>query len=197
MNNKVILGLVLSLIFITSIGIGFYAVKIREVQEFEMEYTSQALGEKITDECTDEAQELIEANAGEQKVSPNAIIVVKKHYAKCGHATKEYIPVTEEMVNLSKLEIEGLCKDWTLEGFSSSEIVVSKEEEGTCGEHYVLREEDGRIVVYNIDEENNEKIFERTGIITKYLPETDRINIQNGIFVNGKEALKRLIEDYE
>jgi len=141
MNNKVILGLVLSLIFITSIGIGFYAVKIREVQEFEMEYTSQALGEKITDECTDEAQELLEASATEHK--------------------------------------------------------VPQMEEGTDSEHYVLREEDERIVVYTIDEQNNEKIIERTGIITKYLPETDRINIQNGILVNGKEALKRLLEDYE
>lgn len=197
MSNKVVLGIIFILIFLTSVGIGFYIVKIGEVEEFEMEYASQVTGEKVTDECTDEAQDLLLANSSEQKVSPNAIIIAKRHYAKCGHTTKEYLPVTEDMVNLSKSDIEELYKDWKLEGFSSTEIVVSKEEQGICKEHYVLREEDERIVVYTIDENNNEKIFERTGIITKYLPEADKINIENGIFVNGKEALNCLLEDYE
>lgn len=197
MSNKVLLGIILVLIFITSVGIGFYIVKIGEVEEFEMEYASQVTGEKVTDECTYEAQDLLLANAGEQKVSPNAIIIVKRHYAKCRHTTKECLAVTEDMVNLSKSEVQELYKDWKLEGFSSAEIVMSKEEQGICKEHYVLREEDERIVVYTIDENNNEKIFERTGIITKYLPEADKINIENGIFVNGKEALNCLLEDYE
>ena len=197
MSNKVVLGIIFILIFLTSVGIGFYIVKIGEVEEFEMEYASQVTGEKVTDECTDEAQDLLLANSSEQKVSPNAIIIAKRHYAKFGHTTKEYLPVTEDMVNLSKSDIEELYKDWKLEGFSSTEIVVSKEEQGICKEHYVLREEDERIVVYTIDENNNEKIFERTGIITKYLPEADKINIENGIFVNGKEALNCLLEDYE
>lgn len=197
MSKKVVLGIILFLIFITSVGIGFYIVKIRELKEFELNYTSQVADEKITDECTEEAQDLLLVNAGEQKVSPNSIIIEKRHYAKCGHTTKKCLAVTEDMVNLSKSEVEELYKDWKLEGFSSMEIVVMKEEQGICGEHYVLREEDERIVVYTIDENNNEKIFERTGIITKYLPEVDKLNIENGIFVNGKEALNCLLEDYE
>lgn len=197
MNNKVVLSIILILIFCVSVGIGFYIVKIGEVKEFEMEYVSQVTGEKVTDECTDEAQDLLLTNSGEQKVSPNAIIIAKRHYAKCGHTTKECLAVTEDMVNLSKLEVQELYKDWSLEGFSSTEIVMSKEEQGICKEHYVLREEDERIVVYTVDEDNSEKIFERTGIITKYLPEADKMNIENGIFVNGKEALNCLLEDYE
>ena len=100
MSNKVVLGIIFILIFLTSVGIGFYIVKIGEVEEFEMEYASQVTGEKVTDECTDEAQDLLLANSSEQKVSPNAIIIAKKHYDKCGHTTKEYLPVTEDMVNL-------------------------------------------------------------------------------------------------
>lgn len=197
MSSKVALTIILFLIFLTSVGIGFYIVKIGEVEEFKIEYESQFEGEKVTDECIDEAQDLLLANAEEQKVSPNAIIIAKRFYAKCGHTTKEYFPVTEKMVNLSKEDIEKLYKDWKVEGFSSEEIVILKEEQGICGEHYVLRGEDERIVVYTIDENNNEKIFERTGIITKYLPEIDKINIENGIFVNGKESLNCLLEDYE
>ena len=197
MRNKVILGLILFLIFLTSMGIGFYIVKIGEVEESKVDYISQVTRESVTDDCTKEGQDLLLANAEEQKVSPNAIIIAKRYYAKCGHTTKECMPVTENMVNLFKEDVEELYEGWILEGFSSTEIVMLKEEQGICGEHYVLREEDERIVVYMVDENNNERIFERTGIITKYLPEADKINIENGIFVNGKEALNCLLEDYE
>lgn len=197
MKKKVILGLILSLIFITCIGIGFYIVKIQEIQGSQLEQMPEVMGEKVTDECVQEGAELQLTNATEQKVSPNAMLILKCYYNECGHTTKEYLSVPSDLINLSKNEVQEKYQEWELEGFSSNEIVLKQEKQGICNEHYVLREEDERIVVYRIDENNQEKIYERTGILTKYLPETDRINIQNGIFVNGKEALNCLIEDYE
>ena len=45
--------------------------------------------------------------------------------------------------------------------------------------------------------ENGEEEIEVTDISTEYLPETDKIQMENGIEVNGKQALNQLIEDYE
>ena len=135
--------------------------------------------------------------AQKKKVSPKAVFVIKRIYDECGHTTKNYLTAPDDAINKTEKEIKEIYKDWEIESFTNNEIVMTKHENGSCFEHYVLRDEDGQIVVYRIDEENQEKIYERTGILTKYLPQTDKIQIQNGIFVNGKDALNRLLEDYE
>lgn len=195
MGKKIMLGIILVLIFLTSTGVGFYIVKIQSIDENDMQ--TQVSKEKITDECVEEGKEFLEANANEQKVSPNAIIIAKIYYTKCGHTITSKMFADEKIVNMTESEIKEYYKDWILEAFSPNEIVVKMEAQGNCGEHYVLREEDEKIVVYKLDDEKQETLVEKTEIVTKYLPETDRINIKNGIYVNGKEALNCLLEDYE
>ena len=61
----------------------------------------------------------------------------------------------------------------------------------------LLREKDGKIVIYKIDENGQEKLYETTEIAIDYLTDEDKENIKNGIKVNGKEELNQLIEDFE
>ena len=72
-----------------------------------------------------------------------------------------------------------------------------KEYSGECGEHYMLREKNGKIAIYKINEKQEEEIYENTEISVEYLAEADKVNIKNGIRVNGKEELNQLIEDFE
>ena len=53
------------------------------------------------------------------------------------------------------------------------------------------------VTFYNFLEVVSEHELETTGITTEYLPETDKINMKNGIQVNGKQELNQLIEDFE
>ena len=185
------------MIFIVCMGIGIYIHKINELSNTKIEQITEVSNEKITDECTEEALELAEVNATERKVSPNAVFIYKIEYEKCGHTKKEYDMAPQITVNRNENEIKEMYPGWELEGFSNNEIVLKKKEEGICDEHYVIRDEEGQIVIYQLDEENNEKVLERTGIITQYLPDADRENVEKGVFVNGHEALNRLLEDFE
>jgi len=159
----------------------------------------------IEDECTieGELQELglledgIYANASDEKISPNANLIIKKHYIECNHTTKEYIDIPKEIVNMTKIDLENEYEDFKIESFSSNEIVLFKEESGMCNEHYVLREKEGIVAIYRIEENGRETLIEETGISTEYLPESDLINFQNGIKIYGKEKLNATIEDYE
>ena len=47
----------------------------------------------------------ITTSTSQEKVSPNATLVIKKHYSKCGHTTKEYAEIPEEFVNMDEEEI--------------------------------------------------------------------------------------------
>ena len=53
------------------------------------------------------------------------------------------------------------------------------------------------VYAFKILEDESLQEQEKTSISMEYLPETDKINMKNGIRVNGKQALNQLIEDYE
>ena len=100
-------------------------------------------------------------------------------------------------VNLTKDEIQEKYQEYEIEDFATNAIVLYQEKEGECGEHYMVKDKDGMVTVYQVLEDGSEKELETTGITTEYLPETDKINMKNGIQVNGKQELNQLIEDFE
>lgn len=87
----------------------------------------------------------------EEKVSPNAVLILKKVFEECGHTSKEYAQIPEEFVNLSEEELKEKYDGWELEKFDPNEIILTKQVVGTCDEHYLLKEKDGIIAVYKID----------------------------------------------
>ena len=182
-----------------SIGLGYYIYNSIP----EKEEPTQIALEKIEDECIEEMESLnvqndvMAANTEERKVSPNAMLVIKKYYKGCEHTTKEYTDVPKELVNLNEQEVLEYYKEWELKGFSNNEIVIYREEEGQCNEHYVLKELNGNIGIYVVDEKGIEKLKEETKISVEYLHETDKEKLIAGIQVIGNEELNAIIEDFE
>ncbi len=159
--------------------------------------------EKVTDECIYEENELeneeneIKVSSAETRVSPNAELIIRTYYKGCGHTTEEVKTVLEDMVNRNQEEIENLYPDYKLESFANNRIVFSKEEEGQCDEHYIIKDENSNIVIYKILNDGTEEVYQNTGISTDYLPETDKINLKEGMKIFGKKNLNSIIEDFE
>ncbi len=159
--------------------------------------------EKVTDECIYENNDIendideIKVSETETKVSPNAELIIKKYYKECGHTTEEKRNVANDMVNKTQEEIEKLYPDYKVESFFNNKIVLLKEEEGQCDEHYVVKDENSNIMIYKILSDGTEEIYQNTGISTEYLPETDKISLRDGIKVFGRENLNSIIEDFE
>lgn len=139
----------------------------------------------------------INIDSEEEKISPNATLILKKHYKECGHTIKEYAEIPEEFVNLTKSEIEKEYSQWEVEKFTPLDIILIKEEEGFCNEHYILKEEQGVIAVYKVDKQGEETLYETTGISVEYLTESDKLELKDGIKVYGKEELNSMLENYE
>lgn len=163
------------------------------------------VSEKVDDECTEEWEELnakekteiLETNYKENKISPNCLLNLKRHYKDCDHSTEEYIDIPTNLINKTREEFEKEYPDWKIEKFSNTEIIISKEYNGECGEHFILREEDNKIIIYKINDKKEEEIYEKTEISVDYLTDEDKKNIKDGIKVNGIQELNQLIEDFE
>lgn len=161
--------------------------------------------EPLTDECTEEYkiaqnnQESREVNSSDEKISLNSVLILKKYYKECGHTINEYVEMLPELINMTEDEVAGKFQDWELIGFSNGEVTLFKEIDGSCGEHFILKEEDGNIVIYKILPDGTKQIYEKTEISTEFLPETDLIQIRSeeGIKVYGKEELNKVLEDFE
>lgn len=63
--------------------------------------------------------------------------------------------------------------------------------------HYILKEEDGIINVYYINENKEEVLYKVTDISTSYLGEDDVKELKEGIEVRGIQNLNQLLEDFE
>lgn len=196
--NKTIMTIIAIIVIIGAIIIGVQICKPNKEQE---DIITKVSDEKIEDDCTDEYQEIqeemLQANSIEEKISPNCFITMKKTYNKCGHTTSEYIAIPKELVNKTRWDLEEKYTGWTIDKFSDTQIVISKEEEGECGEHYIVKDKEGKVVIYKLLEDGTENEYEVTDISTEYITDTDKINMKNGIKVNGKQELNQLIEDFE
>ena len=158
------------------------------------------VSEKITDDCTEEyqnIQEEVATNSQEEKISPNCLLILKKYYDECNHTINEYVDVPQDLVNETEENLKKEYPYWQIEKYSSNEIILYKEFNSNCGQHFVLREDEGKITVYKINENNEEEIYEKTKISVEYLSETDKGKISEGIKVNGIEELNQLLEDFE
>lgn len=81
--------------------------------------------------------------------------------------------------------------------FTSSEIVLYMEKDEYCDRHYVLKENNGVIAIYKVNQENEAVFKENTQIQVQYLPEVDLINLKKGIYAIGEEKLNSILEDFE
>lgn len=202
MKKVWIIGLIITIIIIGIIlGIFIYNNNANNnKQNSIVENEINIVSEKVTDECTEEYQNSekeIETDSQEEKISPNCLLTLKKYYEECNHTINEYVDIPQDLVNGTEEDLKNEYPYWQVEKYSSNDIILYKEFNSNCGQHFVLREDNGKITVYKINENNEEEVYENTEISVEYLSETDKIKISEGIRVNGIEELNQLLEDFE
>lgn len=199
MNNKAMMIIVAILLIISTIY-SIYAIFSSESDIEDEENTNTYISEVIEDECTEEykeSQNVATVSSSEEKVGANAILILKKYYTKCEHTINEYVELPQELVNMTKKEVQAQYPEWEVIGFEPSKVSLYKEFEDECGEHFKLKVEDGKVVVYIVNKDGTESLYEKTNISSEYLTETDLINMQDGLEIYGKEELNKIIEDFE
>ncbi|MBP3502670.1 MAG: BofC C-terminal domain-containing protein [Clostridia bacterium] len=141
---------------------------------------------------------IISTSIKEDKViSPKAILEIKQYYKKCGHTIQEKNEVPKDIVNMTRRDVEKYYDGWRIDEFSEDKILIYKENEGVCNEHYIVKDNDGYVTIYNENKDGEESFVRATDILTKYLPDEDKEILKQGIEVIGKQGLEQFLEDFE
>lgn len=200
MKKWFIMGILITVVLAIVITIGIQIYMNRDVSEYQISSEKQLAHEEEKNIQTNQESENIQSittSVVEDKISPNAIIIFKIYYQACGHTVTQTIDVPKDLVNQGRKEVLKRYKDWDIASFENTEIVLYKDAEGICNEHYLIKENNGYVAVYYLDEQGNETLKETTSIVMSYLPETDIYRLKEGIKVIGDEQLNATLEDYE
>lgn len=192
MNKKAIFIFVLIIIFCICFYLGYTIQKNKKQNDIIR--NDMLLNERTNNRVEEDT---IETTSQEEKTTPNTILTLKKYYTDCGHTIGNSSTIPEEMVNLTEKEIKEKYTNWEIEKFSKEEIILTRNLESFCGEHYYITEENNHISIYAVDEAGNKTLKEEGNISCEYLPETDRINLRNGINIYGTEELNKTLENFE
>lgn len=193
---------VISLI-VTAIMLGFFTgIYLYKIKQINNQNNTEKIAELIEDEYTKTAElinnnEVVTTNAEKEKTSPNCVLTLKIYYNICGHLIEKKENIQEAEVNITEEELKEKFNDWEVQKFTSTEIVLYKEVNEFCNEHYLLKEQDEEIAIFKLDQNNNEIFLEKTDISTEYLTEKDLENIKRGITVYTEKELNKTIEDFE
>lgn len=198
MSDKIKI-IAIMLVIISIIMLSYTLFRSEEVKENGNE-NKNYISELVEDECTEEYEQISKAtvvSATEEKLAANAILILKKYYEKCDHTINEYVELPQELVNLTEKEVQAEYPDWEVIGFEKGKLTLYKEFEDVCGQHFKLKIEEGKVVIYIVNNDGTESIYEKTNISSEYLTETDLLNMQDGLEIYGVEELNQIIEDFE
>lgn len=201
MRNSYLIGIIAAIIFTIIIVAGIIIYNninnSNDNAQYSNIYNMDIYKNKVEENIINSNIQIVETSSGQEKISPNCMFIFKTYFKKCGHLKVEKEQVSETMVNKTKEDLQNIFKDWEIVTYRNDEVLFYKEANGICDEHYLLRELDGYIAIYTVDENNNEILKDKTSILVTYLEEDDIEKIKEGIRVNGKQELNRTIEDYE
>lgn len=184
------------ILFTIGVGIGIFAYQKNQVHDSNQSSTKLAHQNEDKNESII-TNELISTSNVEEKISPNCTIVEKQYFKGCDHLVKDIKEIPTNWINFNQEQIKSQYPNWTLESFTGNQIIVSQEKEGYCSQHYIIREHNGVIGIYILNEEGDEIFKEDTEIATRYLSEEDLQKLQEGIKAIGDEKLHKTLEDFE
>lgn len=204
----------LLLTFVSGITVGLYTATdftgninqttenqiIRSVQDtviskLQEEYKLEKIGAD-SDKKLSNDEGTITVSLDETKLSPNAEMTIKKKFTLCGHTKTNKMSIPIEMVNYTEEEVKKKYTGWQIEKFMQNELVLSKDIEAKCENHYVLKIEDEKLKIYNEVTADKLNFVDEIDIELALIPSIEINDLQEGIRVYGEEELNELIANY-
>ncbi len=192
MKKGILVGFILLTIAIgIAMGIIFHFYNDRILEEATLQEV------KNINDFLEKKTNIVETGMVNEKTTPNTKIVYETLYLKCNHIEIKEENITAKDVNQDKSYFIDNYDEWEVKSFTSNKIELYTEKDRICDKHYVVKEKDGYIAIYNLDEYGNENLKEVTEILTVYLPNEDIELLKKGIIANGDNELMKIISDYE
>lgn len=203
--SKVYEYLFIMIALISGVSIGLYtgisynpkaniSLEVQDVPSADKEVV-RPVQDIVISKVQDE-KDVVEVVMSEVKITPYTQLVIKKNYKKCGHDSLDAMTVPIELINFSKDDLQEKYEGWKIEMFSEEQVILSRNIDSNCDEHYMIKEQDGKVFVYKELTENKLNLLERLDLNVELLTEEDRESLKSGVKLYGSEDLANWKENY-
>ncbi|MCR4430786.1 MAG: BofC C-terminal domain-containing protein [Tepidanaerobacteraceae bacterium] len=134
------------------------------------------------------------SNLEEIKLKPGAKMIYITYYSGCGHENREEKTAEERFAGFTKKQLEKEVEGWEIESFTPDEVVLKKQIDGICGDHYYIGLNDGYVTLFRGLPGVQSEVVEKTDILADTLREEDRTMLERGIIINSREEFLEIRE---
>ena len=144
-----------------------------------------------------EDKEILQVSNAEICMEEDGKMVYQYYYTK-DKITKESVePVANYLVGFNRQQLQSVYNEWQIVFFSPDKVILRCAIQGKSSEVYMLGELDGMVAIFYEDENKKIKLQEKTDILVHLLPDYEKIQLKEGIYILGEENLVKLLGDLD
>lgn len=139
-----------------------------------------------------------EAEEGIKEILPNTEIVFNRSYKLCKDVISEKRKPYIGEIGTKEDELQSLFPGWTIEKFTEEQLILSKQIDNYCSNHYILKEQGGLVTIYApLEEDEGLEVIKYTTVKVNSLPPALQQEIEKGVAVESIEQIEYLIESWQ
>ena len=128
----------------------------------------------------------------------NTQLIFETNYTSCNDQIIEERKVESNEIGLKRQDIKAKFPDWNVSEFSSIRVILTKELNDYCPNHFVLKDRDGMVVIYMPSEvEDKERNIQQTQISINKLPPDVQDEIRKGLVMDSLEEVEYFLESLD
>lgn len=163
--------------FFLSLGLG-YVLTAKEQEKLPAQEYTVLVGKK------------------EVTVKKEGKIIYQYYYTKDAITKEVTEPVPDFLEGLNRQQMQSIYNGWQIVYFSPEKVILRCSVEGKSSEVFVLKEYEGNLAVFTEDIDKKMKLKELTKVPISVLPDPERQQLLEGIYVLGEENLVKLLSDF-
>ncbi|WP_053957006.1 BofC C-terminal domain-containing protein [Inediibacterium massiliense] len=136
----------------------------------------------------------------EKKMTKQTQIVFNTYYEKTRDTTTKKISLPKECIGRSLEDVRNYLQekytDWEVRQCNEDMVELYKVTNKVPPNYYIVKEYNGYISVYQVNEKGEKILLEQTEIPISSLSETDSQYIEEGIVKKSREEIDQILEDY-
>ncbi|MEW9124445.1 MAG: BofC C-terminal domain-containing protein, partial [Thermotaleaceae bacterium] len=141
-----------------------------------------------------------EKNNTEENNTNNTRFLLKTYYENTRDTITKEIKIPTDIVgkNLEEVRnyLENAYGEWDIRELDKELIELYRIREGISPNHYIVKQSNGYIAIFHVDEDGTPILLEQTNIPVSALTELDREKLLRGIIVKGMDSVTQILEDY-
>ncbi len=156
--------------------------------------------DKPDNEVEDEEDDVSPVLQNDDIVTNNTKLIFKTYYEKTRDTLIKEKDVPTMMVGTSLEDFESYLEKnyygWNIREINKDFVELYQVSNQISPNHYVVKEHNGYLAVFYVNEEGDTELFKETEISISFLSNVDQQKLREGIIVKGEEGVNQILEDY-